>query len=238
MNRYELTKSEQYAYMHKIEIDVTEQCNLACTSCVRGCDKFVSTEPVMSVDVIGKFVDESLDLGYEWTHIAVMGGEPTTHPDIIEIFEILWSYKDIYPSCDIWTMTNGCIPYVYPSWVRAVYNRDHSYHHAYYVSPEDVRYPRTKRTCHVLSDCGLLLSNHGYLPCCNANVHHRVFGLSDGISSLAEVTYDRMMDLCEDYCRHCGWYMMDTFRHGDLMKYSCTTMSPTWEEAFDRYHQG
>ena len=79
MRPFELSSNEQFTYLHKIEIDITEKCNLSCKSCVRGCDNFKS-DVMISLDKIQRFVDESIELNYQWERIGIMGGEPTLHP--------------------------------------------------------------------------------------------------------------------------------------------------------------
>ena len=233
---FQLTPDEQSVYLHKIEIDITQSCNLSCTSCVRGCDKFKS-EQMISIDQIKHFVDESITLGYQWSRIGIMGGEPTVHPQLNEILNVLYRYKQYNESCHFWTRSNGLITYDFPSWVEFQLNDDHSFHHAFYVSPQDVQYPMDKRACHVLHDCGLMYSVHGYLPCCNSNVHIRAFNLVDGVQSLSNVSCESMMRLCHIYCKHCGWYMMDTFESGELLKYPDDYMSKTWLDAMKRYNE-
>jgi len=43
----------------------------------------------MSVEQIQKFINESVDNNVKWERIRVMGGEPTLHPDIFEILNLL-----------------------------------------------------------------------------------------------------------------------------------------------------
>lgn len=231
---FQLRPDEQYVYLHKLEIDITESCNLSCKSCVRGCDKFKSNR-MMNVDSITRFVNESIDLNYNWSRIGIMGGEPTIHPNLDQIIDELYRYHEFNPTCHFWTRSNGIVKYNFPSWVEYQLNEDHSYHHAFYISPIDVGYPMDKRTCHVLYDCGLMYSVNGYMPCCNSNVHVRALNLFDGVQSLKNVSYESMMRLCKMYCKHCGWYMMDDFDHGELLNYPSTSMSPTWADAKTRY---
>mgnify|MGYP001184934229 CR=1 FL=1 len=235
MKDFELTDEEMQMYLHKIEIDITESCNLACVSCVRGCNIFKS-DVMISLDKIRKFVDESIELNYQWERIGIMGGEPTVHPQLPEIINILYEYHVFNPSCQFWTRSNCIIPYEFPDWIEYQKNPDHSHHHAFYVSPQDVGFPMNKRACHVLYDCGLMYSHHGYLPCCNSNVHIRAFNLIDGVQSLKNVNYESMMKLCHIYCRHCGMYMMDNFESGYLLSYPVDYISETWWNALIKYN--
>lgn len=235
MLNYNLSEEEQYTYLHKIEIDITECCNLSCISCTRGCDKFKGNKDI-TVDEIRKFVNESIELNYKWDKIGIMGGECTLHPDLTEIINELYIYKKFNESCNIWTMTNGIIEYNFPDWINVVINKDHSFHHAFYVSPTDVNYNMNKNLCHIMIDCGLLYSVYGYLPCPCSNVLHRTFNLNS-INSLKDVTYENMISLCNSYCKHCGWYMMDSFTSGKLLEYPIDHMSETWINKLKLYNQ-
>lgn len=231
---FSLSNEEKEIYLHKIEIDITEECNLSCVSCVRGCDKFKSNK-YMTPDQVQSFVDMSWN--YPWKLIGIMGGELTTHPQLPEILEIMHKYKVHNPSCEIWCMTNGIIDYKFPSWLTVHRNKDHSHHHAFYVSAPDVNYPMNKSKCHVLTDCGMGYSINGFTPCCNTSSIIRAFNLVDGIQDLANVTYENLMKLCDIYCRHCGWYMMDSFTEGYLLTYPVDYMSKSWVKAYEKYNR-
>jgi hypothetical protein len=172
---------------------------------------------------------------YRWDKIGIMGGELTTHPFLEVMLDVIYQYKKDYPSCHVWCMTNGIIDYAFPEWIEVIRNTDHLHHHAFYVSPLDVNFAMNKRTCHVLHDCGMGYSIHGFTPCCNTNAIIRAFNLIDGVQNLSDVTYESMMKLCGFYCKYCGWYMMDDFDHGPLLEYPVTYMSESWKLAKEKY---
>ncbi|MBU1147432.1 MAG: radical SAM protein, partial [Candidatus Omnitrophica bacterium] len=78
-----------------IQIDVTYVCNLKCNNCVRSC-KQAPTSQRMTVEQIKKFIKESIDNNIKWEKMRLMGGEPTLHPDILEIVQLLIDYRKIY----------------------------------------------------------------------------------------------------------------------------------------------
>ena len=79
----------QYRRSRKfIEIEITYRCNLRCINCDRSCRQAPTNEQ-MSVEQIQKFINESVDNNVKWERIRVMGGEPTLHPDIFEILNLL-----------------------------------------------------------------------------------------------------------------------------------------------------
>ena len=229
---FNLTPAEKIKYMSQIEIDITQDCNMSCVSCVRGCDKFKSNI-IMEPDQVQHFVDMSYS--YPWSKVGLMGGEVTTHSNLDEILEIMYQFTQDHPSCHVWTMTNGLIDYDFPPWLEVVKNTNHD-HHAFYVSPKDVNYPMDKRLCHVMTDCGLGYSVYGFTPCCNTSSIIRAFNLVDGIQHIKHLTYENVMRLCNQYCKYCGWYMMDSFTEGHLLTYPVKYMSQSWKEAYRRYN--
>ena len=76
----------------RLEIEITTFCNLGCYSCDRSCRQAPSDEQ-MTLEQIRRFLDDSLRTGKRWNRIRILGGEPTLHPDIIEICDMLFDYK-------------------------------------------------------------------------------------------------------------------------------------------------
>jgi hypothetical protein len=47
--------------------------------------------------------------GIQWERIRILGGEPTLHPELMGIMDLLAAYKDAYDPCvRIIVCTNGC----------------------------------------------------------------------------------------------------------------------------------
>ncbi|MCA9518065.1 MAG: radical SAM protein, partial [Myxococcales bacterium] len=79
-----------------IEIDITYLCNLHCMNCNRSVTQ--AREAMhMPMEMITRFVDESLATGKRWRRIRVLGGEPTLHPQFEQVVSELVRYKASYP---------------------------------------------------------------------------------------------------------------------------------------------
>jgi MoaA/NifB/PqqE/SkfB family radical SAM enzyme len=69
-----------------IDLYVNSLCNLACRTCFLG-DEYFHRGHSMSVDDVSRIADWIMRS--EVRDVAVLGGEPTLHQDIIEIFQVL-----------------------------------------------------------------------------------------------------------------------------------------------------
>jgi len=72
-----------------LEIDITLECNLKCAACNRLCDQ-VPKNPlsIMTLDDIKMIYDEIKDYRFS-KYIAIIGGEPTTNPYLMDILDWL-----------------------------------------------------------------------------------------------------------------------------------------------------
>lgn len=232
---FQLNEAQMRSWLSIIELDVTEFCNLGCVSCCRGCDQF-PTDRSLSLDIVKQFVQESIELNYHWHRIGLLGGEPTLHPMFRELIQLLRPYKELHPQCDIWLMTNGTVWQKVPEWLRLVVNTNHSYHHAFYVSPKDEGLWGTNRRCECVSKCGIGLGNYGYTPCILGTTMCRLFGYK-GIRHLKDCTPDRLMKMFEEHCQHCGWYLVDSDDRskGVIFNYPKNYMSNTWVKLREKW---
>ncbi len=205
----------------RIEIIITYACNMKCFNC----DAMVRQAPsaeTMDLSQIDKFILESIEAKINWESIRILGGEPTTHPKILEIFERLIEYKKNYsPETNITLVTNG-----YGKFVRnkikvieekfddvIVENSNKSSNEQLHFSPINqapvdlLKYKEKDLTkgCWITSICGIALSMHGYYPCTTAASIDRVFGLDVGRKELP-CDDDLMEDLFEHFCKLCGHY--------------------------------
>ena len=84
-----------------INLQLTHECNFNCFYCSDG--KYVKNNKYLSIEKIKLFLD---NITPDDTEILLIGGEPTLHPDIIEIIKLCESYSYI---SKVFLVTNGSI---------------------------------------------------------------------------------------------------------------------------------
>lgn len=247
--------------MNSIEILLTEDCNLKCHNCDKLCGKAVSQDR-MTVEQVKKFIDESVSFDKKWVRIAVSGGEPTTHPDIIEVVGLLLDYrkKHLPDSSLVQVVSNGYggsvdvlqeIRRVFkqeialgPASAGLIVNNEKRnklvLHSPINRAPADnpaFGGSEYRNGCWVPELSGLGLTRYGYYCCGTASAIDRVFGYDLGVKLLSDVTMHRLVLQRTQLCRLCG-------RFNDLSedsgRYSRSwvveeVVSPTWGKAFESY---
>jgi len=231
-----------------VELQINTACDLDCF----GCDRFsdVITDPNMTLAQVQEFVDESLDLGWEWERIRLLGGEPTLHPQFESMLAELLRYRKHFPNVFLQVLTNGrgksekyrdlCqrhhvslhaeakTPGVTPQWFTNTR-----------IAPVD-RWPDIGAAdpCGIFGvrGCGLGLTRHGYfLDGAGASVA-RVAGFDVGVMHLKDVTMDAMLAQAKVVCRVCGhWY------EGGLRPPPVTSTGEVtgkfWTETLAKFHR-
>lgn len=221
-----------------IEIDITYECNMGCPNCDRSCGQAPSNER-MTLDQIKKFVQESIENNVKWDMIHLSGGEPTLHPDIFKIFDVINEYRKFNPSMQVHLLTNGAgdrTKYVLsktPSWIKICNSAKESPVQLFVpfnLAPKDralYKYVDYSNACGLATCAGLGLNLHGYYTCVSAGGIDRVFGFDIGRKKLPKPGDDMVDQLCT-FCRFCGhfnkWCMVKK-----------PMVSPTWKAAFEQY---
>jgi hypothetical protein len=228
--------------LNKIELEITSYCSLAC----HNCDRSVRQAPTgehMSLEQINKFVQESLELNYEWNTINILGGEPTLHPDFFEILMGIKKYKDKYNDCRVEVSTNGYGPVVnkvlteMPDWIvinNSSKQSNKQKFSSYNIAPIDFKKYRNKdfsRGCRITQYCGLGLNRYGYY-CCGAGASvDRIFGFNVGLHSLSLVNRNVISEQLKLLCQFCG-HFKENYGKKTI---SQDKFSPSWEKAYDEY---
>lgn len=199
----------------RIELIVNYNCNLRCCNC----DALTSQAPTcerLSIAQIQKFVEESIENEKKWESIRVLGGEPTLHPDILRILDILLDYKHQYShDTDITLVTNGHGEYVnkiikkVPSEIlienSAKISSIQSHFSPVTVAPCDTEGDLDySRGCWIPELCGIALDVHGYYACSFAAAADRVFCLNVGRKSVKDIM--NLEDQFSIFCRYCGHF--------------------------------
>jgi hypothetical protein len=235
---------KRYQSNNNLGIYMTTACNLSCFNCQTSAGQAPAHDN-MTVGQMEEIVNEAIDLEYYWDQIILSGGEPTLHPQFIEILDVLKQYKDFNPECEIVVETNGAGSKVQqilqnlPRWI-VVHNSNkkegnHSYSfNTYNIAPIDTlayRFSDFSNGCRGISDCyGLCASMYGYYPCSPCMNIARVYGFDLGIKELSLVTEKNLRKQMKILCKYCGW-----FREPQDEIVLAETMSRSWQRAFAEY---
>jgi hypothetical protein len=225
------------------EIDITYSCNLKCYNCNRSCEQDPSNDG-MSVGQVRQFVEESRANRIEWRHIRLLGGEPTTHPQFMEILNLVLDYREKYsPKTRVILVTNGHgervnrILSLLPPSVEvensAKITKVQTAFSTFNVAPMDLKeYAGAdfSNACSAVSVCGMGVTPYGYYPCAVAGAIDRTFGLNLGRKELPKPG-DTMKEELRTFCALCGQFKPLT---GEQL--NGPVMSPTWVQAYARSH--
>ena len=232
---------KKYPSKYRIHLEITYQCNLECNNCNRLCSQAPSNEH-MTIEQIQTFMKESTDNNVVWNWIIIGGGEPTLHPNILQILEMLLAYKKDYSrSARIELSTNGYGKAVkgilskVPNEIGILNSSKESNVQRFCpinLAPIDSVFHRSidfSIGCDAVPDCGIALTPFGYYPCPVAGAIDRVFGFDIGRKKLPSFD-DPMLEMLPKICKFCG-----AFRFAFRTKRQ--VMSPSWEIALERYRE-
>ena len=169
MNHYE---KHRWISLGTIGIEITSNCNLKCTGCDRSCSQAPSTEK-MTVQQIQKFTKESQELNWKWKCISILGGEPTLHPDLLQILTLIHEAKIVQ---DLAIITNGYSQHVQeiiktiPKHTRIQNTRkttpdQNTFAHFNNAPKDNGHDPIHNNKCKLPWKCGIGLSRYGYYCC-------------------------------------------------------------------------
>lgn len=246
--------------MKKIELDITYSCNLNCVSCNRSCPQAPSDNSDMTLEQVHRFIEESIQKGVKWDLINILGGEPTLHPNFLEIINMILNeyIKKYSPDTILQITSNGYsektrnILHQLPDSENVVID-DYSfkdspivpYFTPFNLAPIDTDEFKDldfHRGCWVTSYCGMGLNSYGYYPCAVAGGIDRVKGDDAGIKSLADVTPEKMKELLNQFCRFCGNMVDYNVNNGDFIPrcekdvFSKNKVTKSWESMYSKYH--
>lgn len=240
--------------MDQVEIELTTVCNLHCLNCDRSTGQAPSGE-YMTVEQIKKFIRESIELNKKWKLLRVMGGEPTLHPNIIEICNLFLEYKKNHSlKTEIMLFTNGYgqrVTDTLNTIPKGIYIRNSGkesptqFFSSYNIAPVDLKdfHEKNKKNyykgCQVNEMCGLGLSRYGYYVCGAGASVDRVFGWDIGIKKLSLVKKAILRKQLSLLCRYCGHFKNwgRTFPKGGPILVDKEAMSESWVKAYKAYKE-
>jgi len=232
----------------RVELEITTACNLSCYHCDRSSGQAPSSER-MSVEQIAKFIDESLKLEKKWVGFEILGGEPTLHPHLIKIIEILLDYKANFKECNLLLVSNGYGPkvndvldelkksFLVPDQISIKNTKKQKLNqlsfNPYNFAPIDIKHFEKddfSRGCRIIEDCGLGLTRYGFYCCGAGAAIDRVYGYNIGLKHIAEITQERLETQRKILCRVCGHYIGKNYQY-----WKNNIISKSWEIAFENY---
>lgn len=207
--------------MINLELNITLQCNLACSNCNRLCHIYRDRTEHMSVEQIKKFVEQA-KVGGGINKLKVLGGEPLLHPQFNEIYDILTSAAKDGVIRGIKIESNRTLPtpkvpqYPFVQWKGRVQSKKK--HQPILWSPKDLGVVKTAQpNCPQVRKCGYSLDKYGWLPCSCAIMICRLFGMTD----LYQYEYPKGLWGLDQLCPNCIFAMDQEWRD----QHSCKKLS-------------
>lgn len=231
--------------LNKIEIHLTYKCNCSCSNCLTLTSQAPSSD-IISLGDIRRFIAESIELDWKWQKIALHGGEPTLHPQCMEIIELFAEYRNKYNQNLSMTLCTNGISSATKTLIRIArikrYNieigpknlktmQSNSPYVPVNIAPVDVGHKSTLG-CYMTNECGIALNSSGYFECSSAAAASRVFKWGPITRSLKEMNIFRVVDAYHRHCKYCG------FSAPDLERTTIQEISKTWRTVLDRYNKG
>jgi hypothetical protein len=230
-----------------LELDITYVCGMNCHNCNR-MTGIAPGRPEENITIaqIDKLIADSVRNKYPWREFFLVGGEPTTHPDVDAIIERIAQYRDMSnPSLNLTLATHGNgehtqrrlneLSAAFPFLRLLNSHKTGPIHHEFIcpciaTSDLDPEWSANHHYegCNVSGHCGISFNYRGFYPCAVAGAIDRIFGLNQAIVSLADVSEAAMTEKYQVFCRLCGYYR-------PIRENSRTLFSPAWQAALDRY---
>ena len=233
--------------MNWLELDITYVCGMNC----RNCNRMTGIAPGrpeenMSVGQVEQLIRDSIRLQYPWREMFLVGGEPTTHPNLDAIISRIGEYRDNHNrDLKLTLATHGhgehtqrrlkelSIAFPFLQFLNS--NKKGSVHQKFVapcVAPIDIDAAWSENHryegCSVSGHCGLSMNFQGYYPCAIAGAIDRIFGLHQAIVNFADVSEAAIIEKYQTFCRLCGYYR-------PIRENSQTLLSPLWRKALERY---
>ncbi len=207
-----------------LEVVITLRCNAQCRNCIRLCSSKVTTgldyrDLDMTLDdvrqIIGDIADVYADTGRQvFGTVCITGGEPTLHPQLLDIWRLCRSLLPPYMIGDLVCNVNRTRP-VPPEIEQHVVHwwsveEKAQLHQCALVSPTDPPpgFPhqggRTWDTCQHYRRNRLVVTVHGYQLCCAAEGYTRLLHEPGLLVGKLPASLDGM-PRPDPVCQHCAF---------------------------------
>jgi hypothetical protein len=243
---------------NKIEIDILYACNLKCDSCNRSSAQ-VNSQDYISLEQIESFITESIETNKKWDLINILGGEPTLHPNFLEIVnKILFDYIKIFSKNTMLQITSNGYGELTKKRLsqlpkhKQVYIDKNSFKTSskvdYFTPFNNAPLDQEKYSdvnnfsdgCWVASYCGVSLNLNGYYPCSIIGATDRLIDGNKGKKSLTDMDEESQKKLMNEYCRYCGNYSDYESNFGDFIPrcekayHKKNIVTKSWNEIYRR----
>jgi hypothetical protein len=238
---------------------LTYRCNLFCGNCIAGCGKFPCGDKG-DIDLlqIERLFQQADACGWKWRRIWVSGGEPTLHPQVLEIIKLLRGYQ-ASRKFQMMMVTNGtnlgiqqailaqggwyfCNPDGSHMWQLEkdfIINTQKTTagimaHKTMYIAPMDVPALAGRDFsvgCGILTECAPTFNKYGLYACPGAPTIDRIIGMDIGIKNFQGfITNESQL---QQVCKYCGEYKFYSgLPFSDSREW---LLSPTWVELKKKY---
>jgi hypothetical protein len=234
--RREISKSDltfdEHEYLSKsiydnLQMHITYDCNIGCTNCDRFCGKIKSSEymcPEKLKEEIKKYIDKEI----KFKRVDIIVGEPSQHPQLQEILEILKVYQ-MFSDCKIRYSTNGLgekakeaiemIQYNYPKIkIRNSNKKDANQDHICVTNAPIDNGCNVPVSCSIPWRCGIACThNFEYFICGAASGIARVFDVS-GANSIEELNPIYQKHKFCHLCGHSNYYNKNENKENKISK--------------------
>lgn len=237
----------------KAELHITYNCNLSCINCNRFSQVSLPHTPDMTIGDVKEFFRQCRELNFN-PDILIIGGEPTVHPNFLEIVKLSREFKG-NGLVQVWS--NGrdramidhirdkyqasCPEETFKAKSRTDFPWDD-----YYISPADYGIERHKCWQHGSEICGISVDSGGYMPCAVGGMLDGVLKLGLRTKRLADLfDNEKNAEITKKMCESCGACLSQLLNGEELEKWRKyvtsqpkrfgSYMSPTWLKATEKY---
>lgn len=226
-----------------LEIAITYVCNVSCNNCLALSPQApTKRDQDVTVEQMAQFVAESAACAYPWKWLKLHGGEPTLHPRLGELCQVLLDYRKAHnPGVRLSIVSNDSHPERVAQLVALGFdpqvsskvrdNTDRFGNKLEYVpvnvSPLDLGQAPASG-CFIPRDCGIAMNNLGFWPCGPSAAAARVFGYEAPVKHVQDLTPERLKVLYS-HCDHCG-FAVDQRRRFEQVT------SPIWAAKLQAYN--
>jgi len=222
-------------------------CNLKCVGCDRSCTQ-AQENTHMPIEMIKEFLSQTEERGHIWESVHILGGEPTLHPNFLEIIDLLdkWFNKNS-PTTELKVISNG-----YSRKSKDILNMipEYCYHKKSIKKSKNLPYFEPFNTapidlpewekedfskgCWISQNCGIGLTPQGYFPCAVSGGIERIFRLGKGLTQLPQ-NAEFLKSMFIDYCRFCGHFFQDKYSSRtarESITVDVYNISHSWKQAY------